>query len=56
MFFFWGGVGCFPKITFEGALKLAPRTDGYVVDNPWLVGKSPKDRIVGPLPNHLNGL
>ncbi len=31
----------------------APRTDGYVVDTPWLV--SPLSRVVGPLPNGQNG-
>ena len=34
----------------------APRTDGYVVNNHGLVSKSPKDRVVGPLPNGLNCL
>ena len=32
----------------------APRTDGYVVNWPMVNNKSPKDRVVGPLPNVRN--
>ena len=39
----WGKTG--------GYLEDHPRTDGYVVFSTMLSNKSPKDRVVGPLPN-----
>ena len=39
----WGKTG--------GYLEDHPRTDGYVVFITMVSNKSPKDRVVGPLPN-----